>query len=165
MVSTKGCWFHYDSFQKWPELPTFCVGRQSTESCCQVALPQQRNLSTIFQVSRPTYLYEDPLWYISTLLGYNLGGQKETLKQIQHYKTHSRQKKETKVEFMQRQEIVIHMDKETICLWGYFVLRNRKKRMEKSFRLAVIHWEMQTFSFIAASQQSVNCVSSLTKDG
>lgn len=42
---------------------------------------------------------------------------------------------------MQRQEtgLVTHMDKETICLWGYFVLRNRKKRMKKGFKPAAMH--------------------------
>lgn len=102
MVPTRGCWFLQDSFQKWPKLPMFYVGRQRTECCCQAGLPQQRQLSATIPAQLqhnvlPTCLYEDPSWCISIPLGYNLGSQKETLKQIQHYKTHTQQtKKKTK---------------------------------------------------------------------
>lgn len=42
---------------------------------------------------------------------------------------------------MQSQEtgLLTHMEKETICLWGYFVSRNTKKRMKIGFRLAAVH--------------------------
>lgn len=51
-----------------------------------------------FPAQCPTCLYEDPSWYISTPLGYNLGGQKKPLwnKYNTTKHTHSRSKKENK---------------------------------------------------------------------
>lgn len=106
-------------------------------NCTSSTKEHLNNIPSFQHNDLPTCLYEDPSWYKSTPLGYNLGGVKKKLWNKYNTTKHTvGQKKKTKIEFMQRQEtgLVIHMDKETICLWGYFVLRNRKKENEKGLQ-------------------------------
>lgn len=67
-------------------------------SCTSSAKEPLNNIPSFQHNVLPTCLYEDPSWYISTPLGYNLGGQKKPLwnKYNATKHTHSRSKKENK---------------------------------------------------------------------
>lgn len=94
----------------------------SKGSCWQYSPPSfQHN-------ALPTCLYEDPLWYLSTSLGYNLGDKKinTTLKEVKHRQICTQQANKKNAYIKTKNGLVTHVCKKTICLWVFSLLFLRK---------------------------------------